>query len=259
MRARDGRSTLDTNLGPKQTEFGASSGGRVVRGCLGLICCFIGALFLIAVIVGLLKFAWERLDDMLVFGGLFLAGGIALLLSIRAAGQTCVEVYADGLILREGPTATSCRWTDILTVTEKEAVSGDEVIQEAMVSESRAFRLHLQTGEVIALKSYIEGLAELGAIIQEETLPHLFPACQVKLRQGQHVEFGPIRLHREGIEVQGQVLSWTEIQDVKRKGGWIRFYGRGAWGSWKKIKLSEVPNAHVLFEIVARRTGAERA
>ena len=244
--------TPTPDLGPKQAEFRSSGWGRMTLGCLGLICTLIGVAFLAALIVGLVNGQVAALRGVLVFGGLLLVGGIALLGGTRKAARARIEVYADGLVLREGADATCCHWADIVTVTEKEAVSGDEVMGEALMHESRAFHLRLRSGRIIVLKSYISRLAKLGTVLKQETLPHLLPGYQAALDQGRRVEFGPISLQRDGIELQEDLLPWQEVAGVNRKRGWIRIHRPGAWTSWKKVKLSDVPNAHVLLEMVAQ-------
>jgi hypothetical protein len=243
------------HLGPKQAEFGAASWGRIGRGCLGCICTFIGILMFVAIVVGLIngRFA-AGLFKLAAFGGLFLVGGIALLRSIRAASGTRVEVYADGLALWDGPTIRVCRWQEIRTVIEKEAVSGEEVVEQALQNETRAFRLYLNSGELIILKSYLGGLAELGDIIKQNTLPHLLPVYLAEWEQMRSLDFGAIGLCRDGIKVENQTLPWSDVREVKRKGGWIALHKQGGWTSWKKVKLSDVPNAHILLEMIAQHS-----
>jgi hypothetical protein len=248
--------TSPQDLGPKQAEFRASGWGRTGLGCLGMICAGIGVAGFIGIAVALVNGrGTKRLAALVAFACLFLVGGIALLRGMRKAGRTRVEVHAGGLALYDGAEVISCRWTEILAVTEKEAVTGGEVIQEAMIHESRAFRLRLQSGEEIALKSYISGLAKLGAIVQRETLPHLKQHCQAELKEKRSIEFGPISLRVEGIEVQQELLPWAEVVGVERKKGWIEVQRLGASKSCKQVKLSDVPNAHVLLDLVAQRLG----
>lgn len=247
--------TSAPDLGPKQAEFRASGWGRTGLGCLGVICVLIGVAGLVGIVVGLVNGEARRLSKLVVFGLVFLAGGIALLRGMKKAGRTRVEVHAGGLVLHEGAEVFFCPWKEIVAVTEKEAVTGGEVVQESLNHESRAFRLRLRSGQEVALKSYISGLVELGAIVKRETLPHLKQQCKAELKEQRKIDFGPISLRLEGVEVQGELLPWHEVTTIDRKGGWIRVQRLGESKSWKQLKLAEVPNAHVMLDLVAQRLG----
>lgn len=120
-----------------------------------------------------------------------------------------------------------------------------------MQNETRAFRLHLDSGRLLILKSYLSGLAALGDLVKQNTLPHLLPAYLAEWEKNRALAFGPIGLNRDGLTVESQLLPWSEIQSLQRKGGWIAIYKQGGWVSWKKVQLSDVPNAHVLLAIMS--------
>jgi hypothetical protein len=257
MSLSDKMANSTSDLGPKQAEFRSSGWARTGFGCLGVFCTLIGIVLLIGIVVGLVNGGRaKRLPALVAFGVVFLLGGIALLRGMKWAGRTHVQIHVNGLVLQEGANVIPCRWKEIVAVTEKEAVDGGEVIQEAMKYESRAFRLRQQLGEEIALKSYIGGLAELGDIVKRATLPHLLQSCQAELKQKRQVDFGPICLRLDGIQVQEDLLPWAEVAGVDRKGGWIRVQRIDASKNWRQVKLSDVPNAHVLIHMVDQRVRA---
>jgi len=244
--------TQPEDLGPLQARFGASIVGRIFRWGLGSICLLLGILFSGVAIAGCFAVNPEWVLGAL-HGIVFLVGGIALLRGNKSATKTCVEIHQRGLVVRDGANVVSFNWGQVLTVTEKEAVTFDEVIREGIMHESRAFRLQLHSGQVVVLKSYIRGLAEIGATVKRETLVHLLPAYESELREVGSVEFGRIRLSRNGIEVGNASSLWSEVSAADRKRGWIRIHRLDTWKTWQKARLSGVPNAHVLLEIVARR------
>jgi hypothetical protein len=239
-------------LGPKVVGFRASTLGQVARFFLGWICIAVGAAFLLVCVLALNRVAgmpWHMMHSA-VYGVLFLAGGIALNCSVRNAAQARCDVYELGLLLRQQSSVQMCRWDEIIELVEKEAVNVEEVIGEGMRSESRAFHLRLRTGQVVVLKSYLRGLAKIGATVKRETLPLLLPAYQEMLRRGQKVEFGPIRLAQHDICVDAERRLWGELDRMRRNRGWLMFYCRGEWLAWKKVKVSAVPNAHVMVHLV---------
>jgi hypothetical protein len=242
----------EDDLGAIQATFGSSRTSRALRASLGTLCILLGVLFCLACVAGFCMGRAEAVHGA-VFGVAFLTGGSALLMGNRLAAKTSVEVCAKGLVVREGAMVTSCTWGEIIAVIEKQAVSSDDVLAELRRHESRAIQLVLHSGLVIILKSYVCRLAELGAIIKRETLPLLLPSYQSALHSGQPVKLGLILLDRDGIVVGMDRLPWCEVSGADRKGGWVRLHRIGSWKSWKKVKLSEVPDAHVLIEMVNQR------
>jgi len=251
----DEPSEWEAELGPKQAEFRASKRDCCSYGCLGMICLGIGIAGLVAIVVALFSGPQRGLLKLFVGSVLFIAGGVALLKGSTGASRTRVEVFEGGLVLHEGADTIGCRWTEIDTIIEKEAVDAGEVVNEGMENETRAFRLHLSSGQLIVLKSYISGLAQLGLTVQQRALPHLMSRCKQQLDTNRGVEFGPVLVTPEDIGVQGQAKQWSEIGPVHRKGGWIIISNPSGWGSWKKVKLSEVPNVYVMLKLIKELRG----
>jgi hypothetical protein len=247
----------DSPLGLKQGEFRIE--GQIGRGCLGVICSVGGVAILVGIVVNLVNGTLIGGGRLLLAAGLCLMGGFALLRSVGRAGRTRVEVFTDGLVLHEGPAIQSCRWQDVVMVIQKEAVDMNEGLGGALISEFRAFHLHLRSGQVIVLKSYIRRLLSLGSIVKRETLPHLLTGYQADLAEGRTATFGPLAIDRDGIVAQEQKLPWSEVRQVRQKAGWIKLYRPGKWFAWKKLKLSEIPNAHVLLHLASEFTGAGTA
>jgi hypothetical protein len=254
MTTREDLPTPQTGLGPKRAEFGASNRGQAARVFFGLACCGLGIAMLVALVFRLDEGRFDLLAPGLFVIALCAGIGVSLLRGSHTRSRTLVEVYKDGLVLREGEDDTSCRWIDVLAVTEVKQGASDfaDWVVGVMKNETHSFHLHLSSGQVIVLKDYISDLARLGDILKQETLPRLLAAALEGLDQGRPVDFGPIRVRPGGIEVDGKTLPWEAIQGVKRKFNWFQIHRRGGWVSWKKFKLGEVPNAHVLEELVAR-------
>jgi hypothetical protein len=242
-----------TALGAKVEEFRTENWSQLLRGCIGLFCLSIGALIVIVQVMDAFKGELRLTKAGLVVTMMLLVAGVGLLRGIREAARVRVELFSEGLILREGSIVVSCFWKEILVVLEKEATHQQQRELESIASIARAFVLRLSSGRTIVLKSYLRDLERLGAAIQRGTLPHLLPQYQSALCAGRDAEFGSIRLVYAGIEVAKKTLPWSELGRIVRDGGWLKIKKRGAWFAWKKVRLNEVPNAHVLQEIVSQR------
>src|SRR5207244_4076595 len=98
---------------------------------------------------------------------------------------------------------------------EKKALGGDigNYLEGVMSHERHSFHLHLRSGEVIILKDYISRLTRLGKIIKEATLPHLLPLVLSKLNEGRVLDFGPILICPDGIEIADKSFPVNTIQD----------------------------------------------
>jgi hypothetical protein len=237
-------------------EFRSSARAQFGRACIGIVLMMVGVAILFAYLVGLLMghLRPEQLHSVL-FGLMFLAGGgRVLFVSARRSTPTAVDVCMEGLVFQEGTTTVAFRWSDVLTVTEKRSVGDEERRRDSLVNELRAFRIGLQSGQVIILKSYIGRLGKLGTLIKENTLPHLLRRYCADLNQGRSVVFGALRLSVDGLTVQDRLLPWQQVRSVKCKGGLIKLCRRDRWMTWRIVKLTDVPNAHVLLPLVEQVT-----
>ncbi|MBI1914552.1 MAG: hypothetical protein HYS12_07415 [Planctomycetes bacterium] len=258
MTSRDDLPVGDINLGPKQAEFGASNFGRILRACFALLLTGLGGVALVGLVTKIINGELVNLSRGFLVIFFCLGCAAALLWSARHAGRIRVELYADGLVLHLGSSMQACRWDDILVVTEIKLGLAEfyEFLVGVMSHQTHAFHLHLRSGEVIILPNYIRGLARLGYTIKAATLPRLVVVSLAELDGARSVSFGPIRLSPDGIEVNDKQLPWGKVKRVKRLGNWLDIHRRGALLRWKRFNLGEVPNAHVLEEIVAQRSGA---
>src|SRR5215470_1201289 len=148
---------LETDLGAQEAVFGSSRRNQVARLFFGLICCGLGVVMLVALILRLHEGQLEKVSGGLLGIGICGVSGVALLRGIRTGNRTRVEVYEQGLVLRDEEDDTSCRWTEILAVTEKKQGLSDpaDFLVGVMSNETHAFHLQPRSGPVIVLKNYI--------------------------------------------------------------------------------------------------------
>jgi hypothetical protein len=104
----------------------------------------------------------------------------------------------------------------------------------------------LQFGEDLELE-----MGKLGKIVEQETLPYLWPSTVDSYQRGLSVPFGTISLSFDGIHYGGQLLPWQAVKEVHYN--WkitIKQQSDGMFSSWAKISDKEVPNIHLLYALL---------
>lgn len=224
----------------------------IVAGILASICGLALLAGLWFVPVGNFGAEMHGRHSMLILGALLLGvGPVAFFYALRTRRLLAVT-GSEGIALIENEFVSFCRWDDIATVHEVFALGGTESSMQAAVrGEDHILRVRCRDGTEMVFRNLLDDLVWLGKIIQQETLPYLFPSALAQLKNGEVLSFGPLTLDAEGLSAgPDKRLSWPELDEVRITKGFLTVTRVGKRWSWFKTPVGQVANAHVLLALV---------
>lgn len=92
---------------------------------------------------------------------------------------------------------------------------------------------------------------QLAEMVQCGTFAVLWPKLLATLGRGEFVAFGDLAATAEGLRQGGKLLLWSEIKEVTVAHKMVTFKKAGSWRTWWIKEISQVPNLHVLFGLLA--------
>lgn len=189
------------------------------------------------------------------------AGSYLVYFAVRGMKLWVLE-YASGLFVWHRGRVLAFPWDEVQAIQfsgmpakSVENRSADAIWFDLGHSEKRIFGTTLTLtrvdGEQVKVSSTLDGFAELGRHIQEETYRRLFPAQLAALRDGRTIAFGPITCDENGITCGKHTLAWKELGKITRAGDKLEIKRTG-----KKQKrfaicaFNIVANPHVLMGVI---------
>ena len=212
----------------------------------------------------------------LILAAMFVGPGVGLYLitfAIRGL-KLWVLVYRTGLFVWHRGQVIAFPWDDIRAV-QIAGIPDKAVLQQDLnprqmpntvwydleKSRHRVFgttiTLTRTDGEQVSLFSTLDGFAELGRRVQEETFRRLFPLYWADLQDGSSHHFGAIKCDRDAIHIVKKSLPWPQVESVAKASDKLEVKQRigGKKKSWAKYDLNEIVNLHVLMGIVQAMRG----
>jgi hypothetical protein len=173
--------------------------------------------------------------------------GVRRALGRLSSRRKAVYLFTGGFVLAERGRRTAYAWDELTSVT----VSG---VRDAASSPTR-FRFAVSTpdGE-ITLGPELPDVRDLGERVLAEVTGRLLPGQLARVRAGERVRMGAFALDRDGVEKEGERLSWNEVTESGVDNGIVFVGGRGGARRLSAI-AARTPNAIVFVEL-CRTLGA---
>jgi hypothetical protein len=177
----------------------------------------------------------------------FLAG---LILKGLPKRRPDVLLFAEGFaeVLDEQVTA-ACRWEEAVSFRElaiKQEVSG------LHVETSYNYWVGRLDGHTFAFGDWLEEVQGLGDALRERLTPLLVARGRAAWQAGEALDFGPLRLDREGLSRGADRLPPRELAKVEVLNGWLHVRRADQEKGWFECPAGEVPNLPVLLDLVDR-------
>ena len=206
---------------------------------LGLVLLGIGLVVLLLVAKG------HRIH-VLIWGPLLALMGVTLAIrSYRNLGLR-VLIYPEGGIRFQHDRVVTFFWEEIARLWRKK-------IQEHWSSAwqgSLILILEKANGDTIQFDDALPRLSTLADLIQSKTLPFFLSSALADLEAGRTVDFDELIVHPLGLKVNKGTLAWEEINEIRCDGQSLSIYKRGKKTNWCTLKVSEIPNFHVLPALI---------
>ncbi len=159
-----------------------------------------------------------------------------------------VRIHEDGLVVGDGARARSARWEDI-----RETLMRPTVSRRNQLAALHFFRLVLADGSSLEFL----GAIALRDYIHTRTRTRLMESAKKQLVEGE-VRFGEVVVDASGVRRAETRLGWASIARATSDGQTHSIVIRGPGSSWIEAPIAEVPNTHVLIDLVNERaTGGE--
>ncbi|GHO98923.1 hypothetical protein KSF_089710 [Reticulibacter mediterranei] len=113
------------------------------------------------------------------------------------------------------------------------------------------YKIQNKQGALFGGNSFKFNMKKLGKIVEQETLPYLWPSTVDSYQRGHLVTFGTISLSLDGIHYAGQLLPWQAVKEVRCN--WvitIKQQSDGMLSSWARVSDKDVPNIHLLYALL---------
>jgi hypothetical protein len=192
-------------------------------------------------------------------GAAILLAALCGLISTYSHRNTRVVVHEHGFVHFGRDKIRVIRWEQIAyvrhSVTERATTTKPKFDGTTSTTTSFHHRYSIQCFDKtkLELNETFPRLRSLGETIETESARYLLPAVQKALYARQSVNFGALKVDRQGLTMDKErMLAWQELQEiiVDEHHGHVIIKKRGAWQDWASFALDQIPNAVVLHALV---------
>jgi hypothetical protein len=182
----------------------------------------------------------------LAFAGFLILTGIMLVVRTYLNLGGRVLVYPEGAIHFRRDKVASFFWDDVVRICFTKTGGDWSRIWQG----SHSIFLQLGAGKDIHFDDSLPRLKELYRIIQEATLPYLWPPARASFEAGETLWFGGLQLNHKGLARGKESLPWENIDLFAINQEEIAIYKKGKAKHWYHTAISDIPNFHVLRSLV---------
>jgi hypothetical protein len=157
-----------------------------------------------------------------------------------------VVVYPDRITITQGASTHEFLWDDVVRVWRVGTNSDLPLIG------SLTYILEDRNGQQARINhQYIENISELSSIITHQTTQRLLPLAVEALKNGEAVDFGAVKLNRDGVVSAEKQVPWAEIKTLDIAGDMLQMKSQFGLVNME-VPLDTTSNLNVLFTIVSR-------
>jgi hypothetical protein len=164
-----------------------------------------------------------------------------------------VVVYAGGFVLRDRKGLQVWRWEDIVSTTS--AVTRHYILG-IYLGTSHIYKVDNIQNQHLVLSDSLSGVEKLAMDIDRNTFPLLYGPAADRYNEGQILDFGPLAISIQGIEIGRNSFPWSDVKGVSIHRGILKISrkGKGFFNS-TRITASNIPNVRVLLAIIHQVVG----
>ncbi len=113
------------------------------------------------------------------------------------------------------------------------------------------FELERADGEKVRFRPAVAEFPDLANRVQSGTFAAHWPKLLEALESGGAFAFGELAVRREGLVFGIKTLPWGEIKEATLTHRILQVKKVGSWRAWWAKEISQVPNPHLLFGVLA--------
>jgi hypothetical protein len=238
-------------LGTPTAEFRAGGRRLLVQMLLAPLVFLTGAAFLgfpVAILIwGHKGGAVAHLWKLILLGCVMVPGSVMLAVRAFRHRRMRVLVYPEGLVRMDGDRASAFFWEEIDSVLRKTYSAN---AWERFAHGSLVYTVRLKNGKETSFEDHVAGLQDLGRVIERETLKHLLPRLQAAFDEQRLLDFKKLSVDTAAITVAKATLAWSDVETLHIGASAITIKKKGKWGTWSTVPTAEIPNLHVLAELL---------
>jgi hypothetical protein len=163
-----------------------------------------------------------------------------------------VLLFTDGFAEVLGDRVTdTCRWDEAVSFREF-AIRRE--VHGIHVETSYNYWVGRRDARVFGFGDWLEDVRALGGALRERLVPRLVAQGRAAWQAGEVLDFGPLRLDREGLSRGTDRLPLCELEKVEVHNGWLHVRRAGRANDWHQCLAGDVANLPVLLDLVDRAT-----
>ena len=183
----------------------------------------------------------------LFFGGCLIFFGV---IRLGRRVVVCEKGFADCWML----SSRGYRWTDVRSIHQAifRIFNGPTYSHTAYT-----FNVRMEDGTKLEYENdAFDEIALLGRHIQNGVARARFPLATADLDAGKWVDFDELRISKGGIERGGEVLPWSEMEEIHAAKGELVVVRRSGKETWNPIDVKSIPNLALLSSLIDHALGA---
>ena len=226
------------------------------------------------------------LDDEMRGPALVIAGPIALVCGAaaywlhRRAHARRISVHAEGVCERRGGNTTSLRFDQIASIEVRtwsvQAGAAGSAGGLAGALAKAAVRTAAKGGATdlpydatqirvtlvadddrrITLCKWDARWLDAYTAIRAHVEPRLLGLARAEVARGGAAAFGPVRVGAADVAIGGKAVPFAELERIDVRPGLVAFKRRGKRLPAASVRMSRVPNLHVMLDLVGERRAA---
>ena len=175
---------------------------------------------------------------------LFLLG----LASLWRTRSTRVLVYPSGLVYQRGRRALSIPWQEVAAIRTQGPWFGLRVLG---VTRPLSMIIEIADGETVKFTQELSDFKTLVETVKQRVYPPMLRVLTERFNQGEAINFGPLKLHPEGIRLAERMIPWDQFGRAVLEGGQLTLLPRQE-SSLSRIRISaaKVPNVDLCVQMI---------
>jgi len=159
-----------------------------------------------------------------------------------------LDLYPSGLIFRRGRRIWSLAWQDIRGLQHASSWLG---LPTSFAGRTTSLLVETIDGDRIRIPRELDRFEQVVGEIKAEVYPRMQRAFSAGFNQGKVLNFGPIRMDRDSLNLGGHRLEWSQLDSVGLQHGELVLFIKGERRSRSlSVAANRIPNVDLCFQMI---------